>query len=129
GMFLAVFLPDGRRAVTLAHVNHLLVEVLLRFYLPAGSDLADVCVVHSAGAVENDERRVAAFQLPRHQLYRVDILHKESANDGYLLRGLPFPVGVDALGLKIYRLLSSLRHWMSLLKTSSQTLLVLTAKC
>ena len=31
GMFLAVFLPDGRRAVTLAHVNHLLVEVFLRF--------------------------------------------------------------------------------------------------
>ena len=118
-MLLPVLLPYRRGAVALGHVDHLFIEMFLRFGFALRRNLADVGVVDAAGAVEHHKRARHALQIPRRELHLVDILDEETFDDGNLLRRLPFAVSIDSFRLEIDRLLSSFRHWCVLLKNQS----------
>src|SRR6185503_2164805 len=117
-MLLPVFLPNRSGAVAFSHINHLFIEMLLRFGLALWRDLTDVGVVDTAGAVEHHERAGHAFQIPRSQLDFINILDEETFDHGDSLSCLPFPVRVDSFGLEVCGLLSSFRHWCALPKES-----------
>src|SRR5258705_2578894 len=115
GMFLPILLPNRSGAVALGHVDHLFIEMFLRFRFALRRNLADVSVVYAAGAVEYHERARHALEIPRRQLDFVDILHEEPFDNRNFLRCLPFPVSIDSFRLEIDRLLSSFCHWCALL--------------
>src|ERR1700752_4274825 len=106
-MLLPVLLPNRSGAVALGHVDHLFIEMFLRFHFALRRNLADVGVVYAAGAVENHERAWHALEIPRAKLDFIDILDEETFDDGNLLRRLPFAVSIDTFRLEIRGLLSS----------------------
>jgi len=109
GLFLAILLPHRSGAIAFGHVDHLFIEMFLRFGLALRRNLADIAVIHAAATVENHERAGHALQIPWNQLYLINIFDEKTFDYGNLLRCLPVPISIDPFRLKICRL-SSLRH-------------------
>src|SRR5689334_9070300 len=87
-VFLPILLPNRSGAVAFSHVNHLFIEMFLRFRFALRRNLADIGVVYAAGAVENHERARHALEIPRRELDLVGILDEETLDDRNLLRRL-----------------------------------------
>src|SRR5262245_13882492 len=120
GLLLAILLPYRSGAIAFGHVNHLFIEMFLRFGLAPRRNLANITVIHAAATVENHERAGHALQIPWNQLDLIDIFDEKTFDYWNLLRCLPVPISIDPFRLKIARL-SSLRHDGPPLSTNGAT--------
>src|SRR6266705_1478406 len=68
GLLLAVSLPYRSGSMTVENINHLFIEMFLRFQLCSRRDFADITVVGSAGAFKVDKCPQAAFMIPGRNL-------------------------------------------------------------
>src|SRR5262245_35938644 len=109
GLLLAILLPHRSGAIAFGHVDHLFIEMFLRFGLAPRRNLANITVIHAAATVENHERAGHALQIPWNQLQLIDIFDEKTFDYWNLLRCLPVPISIDPFRLKIARL-SGFRH-------------------
>src|SRR5262245_8377242 len=119
-LLLAILLPHRSGAIAFGHVDHLFIEMFLRFGLAPRRNLANITVIHAAATVENHERAGHALQIPWNQLQLINIFDEKSFDHRNLLRCLPVPISIDPFRLKIARL-SSLRHDGPPLSTNGAT--------
>src|SRR5262245_7121999 len=95
GLLLAVSLPHRSGSMAVKDINHLFIEMFLRFQFCPRWDFAHVAVVSSARALEIDKCSQAALVIPRRNFQIAQVLDKKAAVDGNLLGLLPSVVGID----------------------------------